>query len=412
MKVSQGNTYWNENVQILANYPYVSEDKECDVLIVGGGIGGALTAYYQAKEGSRVIVVDKNIIGFGDTLVNNGIMEIMIDFANNKQSKILNQKSIDKCNNLCKDALQEIQNIIQAMLKDEDCLKHIADLGLSITDTIYYSDRVTSKIYMYKQFEKLAKNRTDVEYIEEDQLLNLKTAIVIPDSSGVINPYIFTELIYLMLSKMKNVEIYENSRIDEILSKDEGVECITNNRFKIYSRNVILAEGIQGCMNLKNTDVTVNRTFTIVTEPIKTLNKQDIQIVANDINMGGHTIRFTDDKRIILSGEDTKENERMLNSNYFKQLAQGKYKKLYLALHRLLDIPEDTKLTNCFSGTYLDTKDSLPIIDELDNFPNVYCNLGVGKNGIIFSTIGAKMLKNISKQYHEKDMYLFRENRW
>ena len=36
------------------------------------------------------------------------------------------------------------------------------------------------------------------------------------------------------------------------------------------------------------------------------------------------------------------------------------------------------------------------IIDELNNMPNVYCNLGVGKNGIIHSMIGARMLKYIS----------------
>ena len=43
--------------------------------------------------------------------------------------------------------------------------------------------------------------------------------------------------------------------------------------------------------------------------------------------------------------------------------------------------------------------------------PNVYVNLGVGKNGIVYSMVGAKMLKEVVKNYNLKDMYLFRENR-
>ena len=101
----------------------------------------------------------------------------------------------------------------------------------------------------------------------------------------------------------------------------------------------------------------------------------------------------------------------MVNDKYFMNFANGKYKKMYLTLRKLVNIPSDIKITNCFYGMYLETKDSLPIIDELENMQNVYCNLGTGKNGIIFAMMGARMLKNVSKQYHIKDMYLFRENR-
>lgn len=112
-----------------------------------------------------------------------------------------------------------------------------------------------------------------------------------------------------------------------------------------------------------------------------------------------------------MCGEDIKQNERMVNDEYSMRFADGKYKKIYLTFKRLLNVSDDIKVTNCFSGMYLETKDGLPIIDELDNMPNVYCNLGIGKNGIIFSMIGARMLKDISKQYNTKDMYLFREDR-
>ena len=60
---------------------------------------------------------------------------------------------------------------------------------------------------------------------------------------------------------------------------------------------------------------------------------------------------------------------------------------------------------------YLLTNDGLPIIDEIEQMPNVYCNLGVGKNGILHNIIGAKILKNIYNDCYTKDMYMFRINR-
>ena len=215
----------------------------------------------------------------------------------------------------------------------------------------------------------------------------------------------------MYLNKMENVEIYENTNITNITIKDELVEVLTNNRFKIFSNSVILTNGVHMLKYLKEDNITLNKTFTVITEPVKDLDENIINVVAKDINFPNTTIAFTKDKRIIVCGEDIKQNEKMVNDEYFMQFANGKYKKMFLIFRKLLNIPDDVKITNCFSGMYVDTKDSLPIIDELDNMPNVYCNLATGKNGIIFSMIGARMLKDVSKQYNTKDMYLFRENR-
>lgn len=410
MNVTQGNMFWNENVEIIKKYPYLSRDKKCDVLVIGAGIGGALTAYMQAKEGAKVIVVDKNIIGYGATMQTDGTLETRVDF-NSKTLKAVSEKCINKCNTLCSQALEDIKNIINDLALDEECKAYIGKLGFKTVDLMYYSDKITNKISMYKNFEKLGRQNSTIEYLEEDPLINLRTGIIFPSSAAIMNPYLLTQLIFLHLNKMENVEIYENTNITNITCKDERVECITDNRFKIFSNSVILTNGIHTLEHIKNDNITLNKTFTVVTEKIKDLDDNITKVVAKDINFPNITVGITQDKRIIVSGEDIKQNERMVNDKYLMRFADGKYKKMYLNFKKLLNISNDVKMTNCFSGMYLDTKDGLPIIDEIENMPNVYCNLGTGKNGIIFSMIGARMLKEISKRYHIKDMYLFRENR-
>ena len=161
MNVTQGNIFWNKQIGIIKKYPYLSRDKRCDVLIIGGGIGGALTAFMQAVQGAKVIVVDKNIIGYGATLVTDGTIDTRIEFSL-KNSKNMSKKSIDKCNNLCKIALEDIQNIIEKLKEDEDCKKYIEYIQFKIQDLMYFSDKITNKIWMYKNFEKLGKENKDI----------------------------------------------------------------------------------------------------------------------------------------------------------------------------------------------------------------------------------------------------------
>lgn len=411
MNISQGNLFWNEKVGILKKYPYISSNRLCDTLVVGGGIGGALTAYMQAKQGANVIVVEKNILGFGGTLENDGTILRRIDLTDSKYIKNIEQKTIDKCNVLCNEAVEQILKIIEEISDDEECKKYIEMLELKEMDFMYYSESVTGKFSMYKLFEKLGRENRDIEYLEQDPLINLRTGMIIPNGGIILNPYLLTQIIFMYLSKKENVEIYENTSIDTIHTKDDKVECITNNRFKIISKCVVLTTGVQTLKYMPNTELTINKIFTIVTDKVEDLDEKDINIIAKDMNSSNSLVTFTKDKRAVFSGELCKENDKMLNDKYFKHFANGRYKKLYICLNKLLDLPKMPKITNCFYGMYLETKDMLPIVDELENLPNVYCNLGTGRNGIVFFMIGANMLKDIYKKYHVKDMYLFRENR-
>ena len=411
MNLTQGNLFWNENVEIIKKYPYVSKDRLCDTLVIGGGIGGALTAYMQAKQGANVIVVDRNILGYGATLETDGTLIRRMDITDNKNIKNLEKKTIDKCNELCSEAVDEILKIIAEISKDEECKKYIDKLELKTLDLMCYSEKITSRISMYKMFEKLGRKHKDIEYLEEDPVINLRAGMLIPNAAIILNPYLLTQLIYMYLSKKENVEIYENTCIEKVHPIDDKVECITNNRFKIHSKCVILTTGIHTLKYIQNAELTVNKIFTIVTDKIENLQEADINIVAKDMTSSNLLVTFTNDKRIVFSGEMCKENEKMVDEKYFKNFSNGKYKKLYLELNKLINLQVAPKIENCFYGMYIETKDMLPIIDELYSMPNVYCNLGVGRNGIVYSMIGAKMLKDISKKYHIKDMYLFRESR-
>lgn len=58
---------WDEN-NVLRRFPTLTEDKETEVLIIGGGICGILCAYRLYKLGKKVIVIDEGRIGRKKTI--------------------------------------------------------------------------------------------------------------------------------------------------------------------------------------------------------------------------------------------------------------------------------------------------------------------------------------------------------
>ncbi|MDV6378474.1 FAD-dependent oxidoreductase [Sporosarcina sp. GW1-11] len=58
---------WLATAYPRTNYPTVEEDLSCEVLIIGGGLSGLANAYFLAKQGKDVILLEKNSILQGAT---------------------------------------------------------------------------------------------------------------------------------------------------------------------------------------------------------------------------------------------------------------------------------------------------------------------------------------------------------
>lgn len=410
MKLIQGNFYWNKQNKIKYNYPYMKEDKKCDVLVIGGGIGGAITAYFQAKQGYKVVIVEKNIIGYGSTMENPGILSLEEKmYVKNKNIKSIDDKQIQRCNILSKQAINSISEIVKEINEFNKEEKIV--IPYKTQDCIFYSERVTNKLPIYKEYEKKLAMGENIEYIENNPIINLRTGIVERDSAVIFDPYLFTQELIHMLSTYKNVEVYENTCIDTIALAKNNVENITSNRFRIISKKVIISTGYEAIKYVKDIQLSIIKTFSIVTEPITSLNKDSMDFIAKDIVIPYNYIRFTDKKEIMMGGNVLKVTEKVINDRYIEQIIDGRYKKLFNNLQKMLPNEEKIKIKNCYYGMFLETKDNLPIIDELENLPNVYVNIGIGANGIVYSTIGANMLKDICKEYHTKDMIMFKIRR-
>ena len=405
MQKTVENVYWKKKSKVQKIYPYLADDISTDVLIIGGGIAGALTTYYLAKEGVKVTVVERNIIGYGATSTANAILEYQSDMDMYKLEKIIGQKQARRVFKLCLDAIDMIEDIDNEFEKPT---------GFKRQDSIYFTNKFMQKSNMSKEFLVRKNAGFDTSLLDSHAVLNISSGILTKNASAIINPYMFTQALFEYLSKMKNVKIYENTEIKEIKTMFDSVECITSNGFKITSNSLIFTTGVETLKYINNPNIDLYKTFTIVSKPLiekEYMKDSTINFTARDSIEPCHYIRFDNNGRIIFGGENTKLTEKFMDNKYFYNVSNDKYKKLNTSMNKLFSNIENIPIEFAFNSTYASTKDGLPYVDEIPNMPNCFCNLGLGSNGIIYSAIGAGMLKNAINGLYTKDMNIFRINR-
>lgn len=80
MDLHNGKLFWEE---ISEDVPLASTkfktQKHYDVIIIGGGMSGALSGYTLAKEGLKIAIIDQKKMGTGSTLANTGLLQYSND---------------------------------------------------------------------------------------------------------------------------------------------------------------------------------------------------------------------------------------------------------------------------------------------------------------------------------------------
>ncbi len=382
---------WLKKNKIKNIYPYLSDNMECDVVIVGGGISGAITAYFLAKDGFKIAVIEKNLIGYQTTGVSSAcvtdfIDELYIKSTANKE-KNMERKLLDlkrKANSLLDEIAVDIQ-------KNE----YLKKTDYTILNT---------RMFQRSMLKNEINIRNDIG--EKVDINENNTGINIKQGARMLDSYDFASRIFEYISRFPNVHIFENTELKEMKSFYDFVEIKTQNDFWIKSGALILTTGIGNIQIPNISNVELYKRFSVA---LKTNLKKRVCVkMLNDIPI---YIRCDENGNAIVSGIDTRYSFKMDNEKYLSALEKENGKKLKSIMYKLFPKIEISDEIINYSGNIYNSKDNLPIICEIENVPNVYLNVGMGSSSISQMLIGADILKEAIKGYYKKEMNLFKITR-
>lgn len=217
---------WKEDVS-LPNFSKLKENKDVDVLIIGGGMTGINTLYQLKKSSLEVVLVEQNKIGMGVTVNSTGKLTFLQDSLYEKIIDNFDKEVAKKYLHSQVDAINLAVNIINNEKIDCDFV--------SVPSYVY-----SCSLEEDKKIKELYKFLLDcgIEVIKgECDLVDYKSMI------GVKNTYLFHPLKYLngLVSRINDGNIYENTSIVKMEKIERGYVCYTDDNKVIKAKKVVIA---------------------------------------------------------------------------------------------------------------------------------------------------------------------------
>ena len=222
------NSYWKESTN-ETNYSKLNKDIETQNCIIGAGITGIATAYELAKQGQKVVMLEKEKVSMGVTANTTGkitsqhglIYKYLIDsFGIDEARQYLEANE---------EAIKTIQNNIN---------ENKIECDFELQDAYIYTNEESEVVKIKDEVEALKQLGFEAEYCTETELPFTVLSAIKFKNQAQFNVRKYVLGLLKALEKM-NVEIYENSKVIDIKKKGENYEVITE-AGTVKSKNVAI----------------------------------------------------------------------------------------------------------------------------------------------------------------------------
>jgi len=399
MKLRSTETFWPLKNGMEVSYPSIDSDQNTAILIIGGGITGALIAYKLINEGKKIILVDRRDICHGSTAASTALLQYEIDIPLHQLIKIRGKKCAVDSYSKGKKAIFDLRAII-------DDIK--SDCQFEFKKSIYFSSVQKDLPYLKNEFKSRKENGFDVNWLSKYDLkkfgLNALAAIE-SKTAAVMDPYRLAQDIFVYCQN-KGMLIFDRTDITSIQNIKGKFIAHTETNNLITADHVIHCSGYESTETLKEKVVNLKSTYAIASETVPDLPAGFKNAIFWDTSDPYFYFRTTHDNRIIMGGgdedfKDPKKRDKLIPK-----------KEVYLLKNFTKRFPEiNFKLDYSWAGTFGETKDGLPYFGKPDPEKNEHYVLGFGGNGITFSTIGMNSILDSINNTKNEDLEYYRFGR-
>ena len=390
-------TYINKDKK---QYPYLTENIETEVCIIGGGVTGAIASYYLSKNNIKTVLLEKKRIAHLSTSVTTSLLQYELDDSLSDLKEYTTLENGIKSYKLGLKALDEINEFINEYGNKCDYKKR---------DTLLYTAKKDEINSIKIEYELRKENGLDVEYTDENNnySFDIKAGIISKNGGAELDPYKYTNQLLEVSSNM-GCKIYENTEVVHLIHYDDYIEVITDYEYKVKAKKVIVATGYDTKLFTDRNFGTKTTTFNIVTKPVSNFDGWNDHILIRDNCDPYNYLRTTKDNRLIIGGEDIDFIPDIFN----EKLANKKYDILENRLKSMFKDIKDIEVEFKYCGVFASTQDNLGFIGPDKYHKNLWYLLGYGANGILFAILGGMMLSDLYNGKEDKDMNLFKVDRF
>lgn len=395
MDFVKGDPIFTKINRVEKQYPYLTEDLDTDVIIVGGGVTGAILGYYFNQSNINAVVLEKSRIAHCSTSITTSLLQYELDSNAADLKENIESTNVIKAYELGLSAINNINEFIQTNGNGCDFKR---------CDSFLFGTKKSEKAELHDEYTLRKESGFDVQFVDETNTpygFPISSGIISKNGGAVLDPYRFTHQL-LYVASQKGLKIFENTEVIDIAYQENGVIVKTVFGHEVKGKIVICATGYNTKFFTKREFGTKSTTFNIATKPIDNLSNIIENAVFRDNLPVYHYFRTTPDKRLIMGGEDVQflpdiENFDLRSRAY--SLLEQRLKELF----PMYNIEIEYRYCGAFESTF----DDLGFVGKDKKHPNLWYCLGYGANGILFSILGAQMLVKLYRGIVDDNLYIF-----
>lgn len=391
MDLKSGYPFWAVRNGLMQAFPQLDRDLRCDVLVIGGGITGALIADHLGQHGHDVAVVEQRDIGWGSTAASTALLQYEIDTP---MQALARRYGLDQ-------ALLAYRACAEAIGQLRQLARQVGKVDFQPADSLYYASRTRDLSGLIDEYELRRKHGFAVHWrdaagVRADYGFNAPGAIL-SDLAARMDPYRMT---YRLLARLqrRGGQVFDRTHITTLEATTRQVQARSSDGMRIRCKHVVMAAGYASQQWLDQRVARNRSSYAFVTDPLP-----DAALGPLRSTMLWETahpylyLRSTADKRLLVGGEDDALDipaRRDARVNAKARTLVEKVGKLFPQL----------RLTPAFAwaGTFAETKDGLPFFGPHRQWgPRVHFAMAYGGNGITYSMTGAGIVRAaIEKRAH------------
>ena len=400
LDLRSGDAFWPVRDGLPGVYPPLREHAECEVLVLGAGITGALVAHRLAQEGVDVMVLDRRDVATGSTSASTALLQYEIDTPLSELARRIGEPDAGRAYRLGLEAIGEIETLVREL--GGDC-------GFEHRPSLQFASSRRDVQKLREEHAVQRRHGFDVDYLEAADLERISSirapAALLSRGDAQVDPY---RLAHRLLARAAalGARVHDRTGVESVQPTEAGAEATTGAGHRVKARRVVFATGFESQVYLKQRVSRLLSTFAIVTEPLERRDGWPDGALLWETATPYVYARTTDDGRAIIGGGDvpfaTAHRERALVSRKAAAL-ERRLRGLFP------DMPFDTAFA--WAGTFAETEDGLAYIGQTPEFPNAYFALGYGGNGITYSVTASRIIADHVRGRANGDAHLYRFDR-
>lgn len=400
MDLISDHPYWPINSGLIRSYPPLKADLECEVIVLGAGITGALCAYRLTQAGMDVAVLDKRDVAGGSTSASTAMLQYEIDTPLTELIGRMGKRDAERAYQVCLESVGKIADL---------CLEIGDPCGFTWKSSAYLASREKDVPGLRAEYAARRVAGIELDFLSqadvEARFSFSRPAALLSKVAAEVDVYRLTHRL-LHRSQEMGAGIYDRTEMTSYDVNLRGVTVTTAGGATVRAKWIVFATGYEVVETLSPGIVNLNSSFAFVSEPIDCFSGWWERCLIWETARPYLYMRTTEDGRAIIGGEDAGyRNPARRDAALGKKAA--KLEKRFREMFPKIDMQP----AYAWAGTFGETKDGLAYIDNVPECRHCFYTLGFGGNGITYSVIAAEIVTDAIQGNTHPDAHLFRFDR-